>query len=74
MNVCDIFVNFPSWLPLDKWVPAVFVANGDCSEKQWSFLSMEMPQWLLIIFGVYLLIALLVVVAQFVKPKRRFFS
>ncbi|GKX54786.1 disulfide bond formation protein B [Leminorella grimontii] len=74
MNVCDFFVSFPSWLPLDKWIPSVFVANGDCSEKQWSFLSMEMPQWLLIIFGVYLLIALLVVLAQFVKPKRRYFS
>ncbi|VFS50523.1 Disulfide oxidoreductase [Budvicia aquatica] len=36
-NTCDIFVRFPDWLPLDKWLPSVFVANGDCSEKQWSF-------------------------------------
>ncbi|MDR0807461.1 MAG: disulfide bond formation protein DsbB [Enterobacteriaceae bacterium] len=70
---CDIFVNFPSWLPLDKWLPSVFVASGDCSEKQWSFLSLEMPQWLLAIFAVYLLIVFLVVIAQFIKPKRRFF-
>lgn len=74
-NTCDIFVSFPSWLPLDKWLPSVFVANGDCSEKQWSFLSLEMPQWLLAIFAVYFIIGMLVLIAQFVKPKaRRFFS
>ncbi|MBK5072847.1 disulfide bond formation protein DsbB [Budviciaceae bacterium CWB-B4] len=72
-NTCDIFVNFPTWLPLDKWLPALFVANGDCSEKQWSFLSLEMPQWLLIIFAINLVIVALVIIAQFVKPKRRFF-
>lgn len=72
-NTCDILAKFPSWLPLDKWIPLVFFANGDCAEKQWSFLSLEMPQWLLIIFAVYFLLALLVLIAQFVKPKRRFF-
>lgn len=73
-NTCDIFVDFPSWLPLEKWLPSVFMANGDCAEKQWEFLSLEMPQWLLVIFAVYLVIVLLVILAQFFKPKRRFFS
>ncbi|KHN56160.1 disulfide bond formation protein DsbB [Pectobacterium fontis] len=70
-NTCDFFVSFPSWLPLDKWLPAIFNATGDCSERQWSFLSMEMPQWLLGIFAAYLLIAVLVVIAQPLRPKRR---
>ena len=26
---CDFFVSFPSWLPLDKWAPAIFSASGD---------------------------------------------
>ncbi len=43
-------VRFPEWLPLDKWVPQVFVASGDCAERQWDFLGLEMPQWLLGIF------------------------
>ncbi|AOR65233.1 disulfide bond formation protein DsbB [Pectobacterium wasabiae] len=70
-NTCDFFVSFPSWLPLDKWLPAIFNATGDCSERQWSFLSMEMPQWLLGIFAAYLLIAVLVLIAQPFRPKRR---
>lgn len=70
-NTCDFFVSFPSWLLLDKWLPAVFRASGDCSARQWQFLTLEMPQWLVGIFGAYLLVALLVLIAQFIRPRRR---
>jgi disulfide bond formation protein DsbB len=68
---CDFAVSFPGWLPLDKWLPSVFVASGDCAEKQWQFLSLQMPQWLVVIFTVFLAIGVLVLIAQCVKPKRR---
>ena len=70
-NTCDFFVNFPEWLPLDKWVPQVFVASGDCAERQWDFLGLEMPQWLLGIFIAYLIVAVLVVISQPFKAKKR---
>ncbi len=59
----------PNRLPLDKWLPQVFVASGDCSVRQWQFLSLEMPQWLVGIFAAYLLVAILVIVAQPFKAK-----
>ncbi|MDU6684889.1 MAG: disulfide bond formation protein DsbB [Enterobacteriaceae bacterium] len=68
---CDFAARFPSWLPLDKWIPQVFVASGDCAEKQWQFLSLEMPQWLLGIFVAYFVVAALVLIAQPFKPKKR---
>ncbi len=43
-QTCDFAARFPTWLPLDKWLPQVFVASGDCSVRQWQFLSLEMPQ------------------------------
>ncbi len=61
----------PNRLPLDKWLPQVFVASGDCSVRQWQFLSLEMPQWLVGIFAAYLLVAILVIVAQPFKAKKR---
>ncbi|CAI2789704.1 Disulfide oxidoreductase [Serratia grimesii] len=70
-NTCDFFVSFPSWLPLDKWLPAVSHASGDCSVRQWEFLTLEMPQWLVGIFTAYLLFAIIVLLAQFVRPRRR---
>ncbi len=68
---CDFMVRFPEWLPLDKWVPQVFVASGDCAERQWDFLGLEMPQWLLGIFIAYLIVAVLVVISQPFKAKKR---
>lgn len=70
-TTCDFAVSFPNWLPLDKWLPSVFVASGDCAVRQWSLFSLEMPQWLLIIFGVFMLIGLLVMIAQCFKEKKR---
>ncbi|EGP9259174.1 disulfide bond formation protein DsbB [Salmonella enterica] len=68
---CDFMARFPDWLPLGKWLPQVFVASGDCDERQWSFLTLEMPQWLLGIFAAYLVVAIAVVIAQAFKPKKR---
>ncbi|BDH45513.1 disulfide bond formation protein B [Salmonella enterica subsp. enterica serovar Choleraesuis] len=68
---CDFAARFPTWLPLDKWFPQVFVASGDCMVNQWSFLGLGMPQWLVGIFAGFLLVGILVLIAQLFKPKRR---
>ncbi|WP_238334491.1 disulfide bond formation protein B [Arsenophonus endosymbiont of Bemisia tabaci] len=34
---CDFVVNFPSWLPLNGWLPTVFEAYSDCSQKNGHF-------------------------------------
>ena len=68
---CDFAARFPARLPLDKWLPSVFVATGDCAEKQWTLFNLSMPQWLIGIFAAYLLIALLVLIAQPFKAKKR---
>ncbi|OIV45968.1 disulfide bond formation protein B [Sodalis sp. TME1] len=68
---CDFFVSFPAWLPLDKWLPSVFSASGDCAVRQWHFLSLEMPQWMIVIFGAYLAVAAIILLAQFFPPRKR---
>ena len=49
----------------------MFVASGDCAERQWEFLGLEMPQWLLGIFVAYLIVAILVAISQPFKAKKR---
>lgn len=68
-NTCDIFVNFPTWLPLNEWAPWLFEATGDCSDIVWQFLGLSMPQWLVIIFGGNLIALAFIVISQFVTPK-----
>lgn len=59
------FIFFPYWLPLDRWLPAVFSPTGDCSEPQIIFLSLTISQWMIIIFLIYLLIGLFRLITYF---------
>ncbi len=48
---CEIVPNFP--VPLYDWVPFFFAATGDCGDIDWIFLSLSMPQWMIVIFAAY---------------------
>lgn len=67
---CDLFVTFPSWAPLNQWVPWMFEAYGDCSKIVWQFLDLSMPQWLVVIFAGNLIALVLIVIAQFFPARR----
>lgn len=67
---CDLFVTFPTWAPLNDWAPWMFEAFGDCSKVVWQFLSLSMPQWLVVIFAGNLIALAVIVLAQFAKSKR----
>ncbi len=62
--VCDIIPNFPAFMPLHEWFPAVFGATGDCSENSWQFMNMGMAQWMRIIFATYAIAWLLMLVSR----------
>lgn len=47
-------LSFPLGLPLDKWLPSVFAPTGICGEVDWSFLSLDMGQWMLVIYVIYI--------------------
>ena len=66
---CDLFVTFPDWAPLNQWAPWMFEAYGDCSEIVWQFLTLSMPQWLVVIFAANLAALAIIVLSQFAKSK-----
>lgn len=70
-NTCDIFVNFPAWAPLNHWIPWMFEAYGECSDIVWQFLTLSMPQWLIVIFAANLAIAALFILTQFTRTNNR---
>jgi disulfide bond formation protein DsbB len=37
-------------LPIARWWPTMFEANGDCSESSWEFMSLTIPDWSAIMF------------------------
>lgn len=68
-DTCSISVDFPSFLPLQSWFPSIFKAYGFCADKVWSFLTIEMSQWMIIIFSCYFIVGTLILVSQFFTPK-----
>ncbi|MDA9556022.1 disulfide bond formation protein DsbB [Vibrio sp.] len=66
---CDLFVNFPEWLPLNDWAPWIFEAYGDCSEIVWTLMGYTMPQWTLVLYAIYTLIATVFIVGQINTKK-----
>jgi disulfide bond formation protein DsbB len=66
---CDIYVQFPSWAPLNQWLPSVFEAYGDCSEIVWQWLTLSMPQWLVIIYAANIAVSLLFIGCQVAKSN-----
>lgn len=53
---CSFAAEFPTWLPLDAWFPAVFLPTGYCTDVQWQWLSLSMAQWMIVVFAIYLVI------------------
>jgi disulfide bond formation protein DsbB len=67
---CEIVPNFPSWAPLHEWLPQIFAATGDCGDIDWSFMDMSMPQWMIVIFGIYTALLAIVVVSRLAFEKK----
>ncbi len=68
-STCGIFAEFPTWLPLDSWFPAIFKPTGICGEVAWQFMGYSMPFWMRLIFAGYLLMVLVVMASQLKKHK-----
>lgn len=53
---CSFLPDFPAWMPLHEWLPALFLPTGYCDDVQWQWLSLTMAEWMVVVFGLYLLI------------------
>ncbi|WP_395342366.1 disulfide bond formation protein DsbB [Ningiella sp. W23] len=61
---CPFFPEFPGFMPLHEWLPLVFGAPGSCDSNDWQFLGMGMPEWMQIIFILYIAGAALALVGH----------
>lgn len=48
--------------PLAKALPAIFSGTGECSKVQWRMLGLSIPEWALIWFVIFAIVALVVIV------------
>lgn len=55
---CSFLPNFPGWLKLEEWLPALFLPTGYCDDVQWQWLGVTMAEWMVVVFAIYLVILL----------------
>ncbi len=48
--------HFPLGLPMHKWFPSHFMQTGICGEDSWQFLGLNMAEYMMIIFGVFIFV------------------
>ncbi len=48
-------------LPLSRALPAIFRGTGECSEVQWRFLGLSIPEWALVWFVIFAALAIIAV-------------
>ena len=60
--------EFLNALPLARWWPDMFEANGHCADVTWKFIGLTLPDWSAIFF---ILFAILATYATTVQDKRR---
>ncbi|CAM3876826.1 disulfide bond formation protein DsbB [Rheinheimera salexigens] len=66
-STCAFFAEYPSWLPLEQWLPAVFEPTASCGDDSWSLLDRSMAFWTSIILYSYIIVLTLFLLCQVVK-------
>lgn len=67
---CEFVPNFPTWLQLHQWLPSIFAATGDCGDIDWSFVGLNMAEWMAIVFAIYSLLLVLVLGSRLIAKRR----
>ncbi|AOW78419.1 disulfide bond formation protein B [Colwellia sp. PAMC 20917] len=66
---CEFVPNFPSWAPLHEWLPSLFEATGDCGDINWQFFGYTMPQMMIVVFGGFTAVLVVILLAQLINKK-----
>lgn len=63
-DLCSATAKFPLGIPLDQWFPDFFAPMSVCNEELWDLMGITMPEWIICIFASYIIIFLLVILAD----------
>lgn len=68
-GACSTEPSFPFGLPLHVWFPSTFMPTGLCGEDSWRFLSLNMAEWLMIVYAVYTVLLAAMLLAWGLKGR-----
>ena len=60
ISTCSMGAGFPSFMPLDQWIPFFFGADGPCGQSPDMWFGLSMVETLLLTLGAPLIVLLLI--------------
>lgn len=70
-SACSLEPKFPLGLPLHEWLPYEFAPSGICGEDDWSLFGLNMAQYCIISYCVFIACALPLTIAFITKMLKR---
>lgn len=70
-NACSLEPTFPLNLPLHEWLPYEFAPSGICGEDDWSLFGLNMAQYCIISYCVFIICALPLTIAFITKTLKK---
>lgn len=67
---CSIYPDFPTWAPLDLWLPALFEVQGPCAKTPTVLFGLSMADGLAAITAGFIASFALALIGQFVAARR----
>lgn len=66
---CSMFANFPSWAPLDEWLPVLFRVQGPCAATPEVVAGLSMADGLAVISVAFIAAFALALVGSFMRAR-----
>ena len=66
---CGFDLGLPSWLPLDTWLPELFLVHSSCGYTPELLFGITMAEALIVFSVVFLLLSLTLMILSFVKQN-----
>lgn len=70
VDACSMDAQFPSWLPLHQWLPAMFEPWEPCGYTPMLAFNISMAEALMVISMLWVLVSLVLLIASFKKPQQ----
>lgn len=69
-GACSMIANFPSWAPLDEWLPALFQVQGPCAATPEVVLGLSMADGLAVVTVCFIAAFAFALVGSFRRTAR----
>lgn len=71
LGSCTFEPEFPLGLLLHRWLPSIFAPDGLCGDDGWTFLTLNMAEWMLVIYACFSVLLACMIIGWLMRMVRK---